>query len=153
MHSSPDLVNGDQHDGNGWIVVDEPAARKIPARLESHDGLDLEVLLLSWLVVLLRVQDEGQASFEWSLKAADDELMSSSVSCSSNDLVHSLDVNITDAKARFAEHLATAWKTHEAANTECLSLLVSTRSLSQAPKKFGEDVSHHPRSSPRPTEA
>lgn len=137
MGSITELMNDEQHDGNGWLVVDEPSPQLVSERTQIQGSLDLGVLLLSWMIVLLRVQDDGQVAFEWSLAAPDCDSISTVVPFSSNEVVHSLDLSIADAKARISKHIDSVRQ----AEDESATLLVSTRSLSRAPKQYGEDVS------------
>ncbi|ODM24093.1 hypothetical protein SI65_01683 [Aspergillus cristatus] len=61
-----DLLSNDNTDGNDFSsfnVVDLAADG-----LATPTGMEEEIILLSWLIVLLRTREDGQISFEWTHK-------------------------------------------------------------------------------------
>ncbi|KAE8154162.1 Nonribosomal peptide synthetase 4 [Aspergillus avenaceus] len=97
-----------------------------------------EIVLLSWLIVLLRSQEDGQIRFEWAYKSQDekdkDELPKRSLSM--GEVMTGLQSKIGEVASAIRQHIATDVVVNPAAT----SLLLSTGPLSRT----SDDITTEP---------
>lgn len=109
-------------------------------------ALRADVLLTSWLLVLMRTKEERQASFEWAYDGWDDDDVHQRVArCLSTDEVLpglNLDSSLGDATQIALRHHASSVK-DLCTPTSCPKyLLLSTGSLSKTSDDAQDEVSH-----------
>ncbi|PKX91457.1 nonribosomal peptide synthase SidD [Aspergillus novofumigatus IBT 16806] len=88
-------------------------------------GMTDEVVLLSWLIVLLRTREGGRIGYEWAYKYPEEEPVPRSLAM--NEVVAGLQTSVKETAAAVARHIATDASSHWTP----ASLLLSTSSLSQ----------------------
>ncbi|OAL18531.1 hypothetical protein AYO22_10508 [Fonsecaea multimorphosa] len=103
----------------------------------SPTGLREEILLLAWLLVLLRTQDEGQVWFDWAYKGQGngdpDEPVKRRLIM--DELKIGLQDNVGQVGARIAGHITACTQAQLPDGSNPVSLLVSTSSLSHTPEE------------------
>ena len=102
-------------------------------------GMRDEILLLSWLVVLLRTQESGQVSFEWAYGNRGNAVEHEAVSqCLSTDVMTDLQGPVEQSVTAMSRY------TKKITANDALSpvpILLSTSSLSRNSEKAKDDVS------------
>lgn len=114
---------------NGLSVFEiQSSGSEHPSTASSYD-----VLLLSWLLVLLRTREDGRASFEWSFRCQkENEYQTPNTHLSTDDVLTDSQLHGSFAQAieRVSRHIKTnAPRLHTAKHNET-SIIVSTASLS-----------------------
>ncbi|OQD81856.1 hypothetical protein PENANT_c025G09152 [Penicillium antarcticum] len=106
----------------------------------SPTGMKEEVVLLSWLIVLLRSREDAQITYDWTYKHGADYVASETVNkLSMNEVMSGLQSNVGEVGATIARNIATASQ----ATSNPASLVLSTSSLSREPAETkDEDVLH-----------
>lgn len=114
---------------------------------ETHSPLiasSNEVLLLSWLLVLLRTQEDGRASFEWSSRNLKDgvEHQTSNIRLSTDDVLTEshLQSSFSQAAEAVSRHIKANAPALHAAGPNEVSIFVSTGSLSHEPDNNDHEV-------------
>src|SRR3569833_320740 len=96
-----------QHvDGNGFksfkmlgLAADQPSA---------PTGMKDEILLLSWLIVLLRTREDSQICYEWAYKShCGGDIDPVSVRLSADDVMTGLPSQVGEVAAAISRHIAT----------------------------------------------
>lgn len=98
----------------------------------TPSGMKEELLLVSWLIVLLRTREDGQASFEWAYKGDEP---SPANRCLSTEVMADLRSSVGQTAAAIARKRTT---TPETAPSRSLALLLSTSTLSQTTEEPNE---------------
>ncbi|KAF7590342.1 Non-ribosomal peptide synthetase [Aspergillus hancockii] len=101
-------------------------------------GMKEELVLLSWLLVLLRTREGGQIRFDWAYKGSEEEPVNECLAM--DDVMKGLQSNVGETAAAIAHKIATAVPRHPAAPT---SLLLSTGSLAQTSEGATEEGALH----------
>lgn len=107
--------------------------------LATPTGLKDEIILLSWLIVLLRTREDGQISFEW---AHNDRVNESGIrSLSMGEVMPGgLGSTLGQTTEAVSQHVATS-SPGERSISEPASLLLSTGALSISPDQVKDNVS------------
>ncbi|KAJ5678032.1 uncharacterized protein N7477_003665 [Penicillium maclennaniae] len=102
-------------------------------------GMDEKIVLASWLLVLLRTQEDGRASFEWTYKGEEDGGEMEPVhSVSSDQVMPSLQSNIGQVAAAISNQIERVASSPRASS----SLVLSTSSFSQTTEGTDQDALH-----------
>ncbi|KFY06512.1 hypothetical protein V492_08014 [Pseudogymnoascus sp. VKM F-4246] len=120
-------VEGD----NGFRYFEVAGLASDPAL--SLTGMKDEILLLSWLIVLLRTCESGQVSFDWTNTSSEDcsEYEQDIRSLSTDNLAAGLQTNIADAATIISHSIAAVEPNRRKPKSSPGSLFVSTSSLSK----------------------
>lgn len=112
----------------------------------SLTGMKDEILLLSWLIVLLQTREGGQLSFDWAYKNSEDGLEHKleTRSLSADEVVTGLQNNITDTAAEISRRITTPEPSQRIPKSSPGSLLLSTSSLSKTSVGAKDEVSEWP---------
>lgn len=102
----------------------------------NTDGLESEITLLSWLVVLLRTREDTQFWFEWAYQSEDDE-EAPAYRVHVGEIVTDLNATVKDTLAKLSRHVKQAGPSPSAPS----SLLLSTASLARTSSEILEEVS------------
>lgn len=102
-------------------------------------GMREEVLLLSWLIVLLRTQEGGQVSYEWAYGNRENAVAHEAVSqCLSTDVMTNLQNTVGQSAATISPHVK---RTTTKSMFSPMTILLSTSSLSRKSEKAKDEVS------------
>jgi hypothetical protein len=101
----------------------------------SPTGMRDEIVLLSWLIVLLRTREGGQIRYEWAYRRAGEEPVPRSLAM--NEVVAGLQSSVRETAVAVSRHIATDAPSQSAP----ASLLLSTSSLSQTSEEAKDEVS------------
>ena len=112
------------------LTADEPA---------TPTGMREEILLISWLIVLLRTREGGQIRYDWAYKGREHEPVKGCLSM--GELVTGLQDSIGQATAAISQHIKTVVSSEGATLSSPASLLLSTGSLSQTSEDVKDEVS------------
>ncbi|TGO58604.1 hypothetical protein BCON_0053g00390 [Botryotinia convoluta] len=112
----------------------------------TRTGMREEILLLSWLIVLLRIQDEGsQISYDWAYKTREDSFEHEPVKgyLSLGEVMKTSQDNVQQVSLEISHHITKVASSQDAAISSSVSLLLSTSSLSQTSEEaIDEGVLH-----------
>lgn len=116
------------------LAADEPTT---PTSMKE------EVLLISWLIVLLRTRDSGQVQYEWAYKGRDNGAEQEPVKAclSMGELLTGLQDSVGQATAAISQHVKTVTSSECTTVSNPASLLLSTGSLSQTSEDVKDEVS------------
>lgn len=101
----------------------------------SPTGMRDEIVLLSWLIVLLRTREGGQIRYEWAYRYPEEEPVPRSLAM--NEVVAGLQTSLKETAAAVSRHIAADVPSQSAP----ASLILSTSSLSQASEEAKDEVS------------
>lgn len=118
------VPNGDS--GSSFEVVGFASDEATPT------GMREDILLLSWLVLLLRTREDGNISFEWAY-----DMLGTSNRLSMNEVVKGLEDRIVNVSAAMRQHI----KTTAPSERTSTSLILSTSTFSQNSEEVKEEVS------------
>lgn len=105
-------------------------------------GMREEVLLLSWLIVLLRTQEGGEVSYEWAYGSRDNAVEHQAVSeCLSTDVMTDLQSTVGQSAAAISRHIK---RTTTKSILSPAPILLSTRFLSRKSETATDEVSKSP---------
>lgn len=140
-----DLLSG-QPDGDGFRAfnVNGLASDEVTPQTDMTTGMREETLLLSWLIVLLRVREEGsQISYDWAYKSREDhfELEPVKGRLSLDEVTTELHNNVGQVTSKVSQHINKVRSSQDAAISSPVSLLLSTSSLSQTSEEANDEVS------------
>ncbi|QSZ30080.1 hypothetical protein DSL72_004600 [Monilinia vaccinii-corymbosi] len=115
--------------------------------LASHEtntptGMREEILLLSWLIVLLRTREEGsQISSDWAYKIREENYKLKPVlgRLSFDEVTTGLQNNVRQVTSNVSHHIAKVISGRETTISRPVSLLLSTGSLSQTPEEAKDE--------------
>jgi hypothetical protein len=137
-HDHLSAISGSEYDGSvSFQILDDTGDQELPPT-----GIRDEILLLSWLIVILRTQDSGQISYEWAygIQATDTEAQPVVRRLLMKDVVVDLKEEIRNAAEATARHVMDVSQ-REHTTTIPISLLLSTGSLSRTEEGGQEKVS------------
>jgi hypothetical protein len=104
----------------------------------SPTGMKEEIVLLSWLMVLLRSREDAQITYDWTYKNCAEYVVSEPVNkLSMEEVMSGLQSNVGEVGATIARKLAT----NSEAALNPASLVLSTSSLSREPAEAKDEVS------------
>lgn len=135
-----DTSSGGQADGDGFrsfkIVGLAPDQTNLT-------GMRDEIILLSWLIVLLRTQESGQICFNWAYKDQENGFEHQPVSnrLSTDEVMTAPQSNVAQIGSTIYHHITTVAPSQSTAITSPSSLLLSTSSLSQSSEDSKDKVS------------
>jgi len=105
-------------------------------------GMRDEIVLLSWLLVLLRIREDGQICYEWAYqRRCGGDLDPVSVRLSADDVLTGLPSQVGEVAAAVAHHIATLAPRPSPSASAPVSLLLSTSSLSSVSSGGTDQVS------------
>jgi hypothetical protein len=109
-------------------------------------GMRDEILLLSWLIVLLRTREDGQINYEWAYKGRGDgaEHEEEIRRLSADEVMTGLQSNTAETAVAISRHVAAAAPNQCIDLTSPQSLLLSTGSMSQKTENGRDEVSEWP---------
>lgn len=138
------LSKGEAADSNGFRYFEVTGLAS--DQTLSLTGMKDEILLLSWLIVLLRTREGGQISFDWAYMSPEDgfEHEPETRSLSTDEVVTGLLCNITDTAAVISRFITTAEPSQRIPKSSPGSLLFSTSSLSKTSEGAKDEVSEFP---------
>lgn len=109
----------------------------------SSTGMKEDLILLSWLVVLLRTREDRQACFDWAYTSranwVEHELVNRRLS--TNDLMTTLESSVSQVSAAISKHMETTASSLSTPIPGPMSLLLNTCSLSQSSEDVQDEVS------------
>lgn len=115
---------------------------------QTLTGMKEEILLLSWLLVLLRTREDGHTCYEWIHKNPEQEFQddyeSTKRTISMDTVMPGLQSNVRQVTASIFHCIIAAAPNEPATTFSPLSLLLSTSTLSRASKEVEEKVSEYP---------
>ena len=100
-----------------------------------------EIVLLSWLIVLLRTREDGRASYEWTYQSHGD-LSNTEVAfkLSTAEVLPKLQNSVGDTLASISCYIENVKENLRPAESSSTSLLLSTGSLSESADSAKDDV-------------
>jgi fusarinine C synthase len=106
-------------------------------------GMKDEIVLLSWLIVLLRTREEGIVSYEWNYQCNSNgiEYNRKHESLSTDQIIPDLQNTVEQATTSIAGCITTDALGQNAYTGGPASLILSTSSLSQTAEKSNDEVS------------
>jgi hypothetical protein len=115
----------------------------VTTRTVTMTGMKDEILLLSWLIVLLRTREGGQISFDWAYKHpandSTDEPVRSRLT--EDEVLPKLQDTVRQSAAAIASHIASAPSSQQhTVESGPVSLLLSTGPLSQSSSEVQDEV-------------
>lgn len=134
-----DLLSG-QPDGEGYRSFNMNSLSSDHA--VTPTGMREEILLLSWLIVLLRTREEGsKISYDWAYKSRDDnfELEPVKGRLSLDEVTTELQNTVGQATSEISFHISKVASSQDAAISNSVSLLLSTSSLSQTSEEAKDE--------------
>lgn len=150
-----DDLQGQHSPGNGFVDLlpgqpDSEGFRAFNVKGLSFDqiftptGMREEILLLSWLIVLLRIQDEGsQISYDWAYKTRENDFEHEPVKgcLSLGEVMKTSRDNVRQVTSEISHHITKIASSQDVAISSPVSLLLSTSSLSQTSEEAIDEVS------------
>lgn len=107
-------------------------------------GMKDEILLLSWLIVLLRTREGSQVHYEWAHKSQENRVERETAhSLSMSEVIPQLQTSVSEAAAAISRHIATVKLSEGAAQFSSALLLLSSGSLSRASEQCTDGVSYN----------
>jgi hypothetical protein len=127
-------------DRNAFRTFD--VADLAPGQVTTSTGMKVEIILLSWLLLLLRNQEDSQVSFEWAYRdATHDPHNEPRVRClSMNEVIPTLQCKIRQVAAAISHHIKDVAPDKDG-TTATSSLFLSTNHLSQTSNAATMEVS------------
>lgn len=100
-----------------------------------------EVVLLSWLIVLLRTREDGHVGYEWAYQTQGDSPNGGGTNkLSTDEVLPKLQDNVRETLSSISRHIENAKGRFETAESSYTSLLLSTGSLSESSDGTNNDV-------------
>lgn len=114
-----------------------------PGNCGTPTGMRDEIILLSWLIVLMRTQESSAVRFEWQYQGSEAVLGNGDAvrSLSPNEIMTGLQSHIGQAAAMLAGTIPLITKMQQSKLATGPSLQLSTASLSRSPDDATDDVS------------
>jgi hypothetical protein len=100
-----------------------------------------EIVLLSWLIVLLRTREDERASYEWTYQSHGDvSITEVAFKLSTDEVLPKLQNSVGDTLASISRHIENVKGNLRPAESSSTSLLLSTGSLSESADSAKDDV-------------
>jgi len=114
-----------------------------PGNCGTPTGMRDEIILLSWLIVLMRTQESSAVRFEWQYQGSEEVLGSGDAvrTLAPNDAMIGLQSHIGQAAAMLAGEIPSITETQESQIAIRPSLRLSNASLSQSSDDATDEVS------------
>ncbi|KAJ5606380.1 AMP-binding enzyme [Penicillium lagena] len=110
-------------------------------RASTPTGMREEILLLSWLIVLLRTQESGRISYEWAYGSRGNAVEHEAVNqCLSTDVMTDLQSTVGQSAATISRHIK---RTTTKSIFSPVSILLSTRFLSRKSETATDEGALH----------
>lgn len=134
------ISSGGQADGDGFRsfkIVGLAPDQTTPT------GMREEIILLSWLIVLLRTQENSQICYDWAYKDQENGLEHEPVSkrLSTDEVMTAPQSNVSQIGSAIYRHISTVATSQSTGTSSPSSLLLSTSSLSQSSEGPKDKVS------------
>ncbi|KAB8074309.1 hypothetical protein BDV29DRAFT_156789 [Aspergillus leporis] len=143
IHDQDPLNNGSTDVlGNGDDFSSFEVASLAADQTATPTGMREELVLLSWLLVLLRTREGGQIRFYWAYKGSGHEPLTGSLSID-EVMTTGLQSNIGQTAAAISRQIATVASSQPEAAAGPVSLLLSTGSLSQTSEGATDEGALH----------
>lgn len=126
---------------NGTSARSFKVAGLISDQVSTPTCMKEEIVLLSWLIVLLRTREDGRASYEWAYQSQGDVSNSEVANkLSTDEVLPRLQENVGDTLASISHHTENAKGNLKIAESSPTSLLLSTGSLFESTDSTKDDV-------------
>jgi hypothetical protein len=114
-----------------------------PYNCGTPTGMRDEIILLSWLIVLMRTQESSSVRFEWRYQGSAEVLGGGDdvQTLTPNEVTIGLQSHIGQAAAMLAGEIPSITETQQTSFSDRPSLLISNGSLSQSSEDATEEVS------------
>ena len=114
-----------------------------PGNCGTPTGMRDEIILLSWLIVLMRTQESSAVRFEWQYQGSEDVLGNGDAvwTLAPNDVIIGLQSHIGQAAAMLAGTIPSITQTQQSKLANRPSLRLSNASLSQSSDDATDEVS------------
>ncbi|RMJ28839.1 non-ribosomal peptide synthetase [Aspergillus sp. HF37] len=126
-------------DGAGFMCFNVAG---LAADRSTPTGMREEVLLLSWLIVLMRTREDSQVSYEWDYKGRESGSAQTVQCLLADEMMAGLHSSVGQVAEEISRRVATVSPDQRAGTSGRVSLLLSTGSLSQAPETKDEGILH-----------
>lgn len=138
LNGSADVLAKDQPNGIGTRSF--KVAGLIADQVSTPTGMREQIVLLSWLIVLLRTREDGRISYEWAYQtqgySPNGEVVNK---LSTEEVLPRLQDNVGDSLAAISRHIENV-KGNLTAESSSMSLLLSTGSLLKSSDSAKNDV-------------
>lgn len=104
-------------------------------------GMKEEILLLSWLIVLLRTRENSQITYDWAYQQQNVVRHESASKLLMSNLVTGLQNRVRDVATAIAYHVSIAGQNFPQAGSSSTSLILSTDSLASPSNDTKDEVS------------
>lgn len=142
-HGGPGLekVNGTHTKDYGIASVEVVGVSSEPASPTTPATTTAEILLISWLIVLLRTREDGQVSYEWAYKTESSAEVepATTMRLSTAEILPDLESTVEQVASTIAGNVVINSSRELPSLHAGGSLLLSTGSLSQPNAKTGQD--------------
>lgn len=132
--------------GHGSVGITKSLEASDDSRSFEIDGLESDeatptrmkedILLLSWLVLLLRTREGRQISFEWAYN-----LSGESIQLSMSEVVKNMEDDIEKISAAIRQQTSAALPDDKVSASSPIPLILSTSTFSQTSEEVKEEVS------------
>lgn len=134
IHNAPNGIEKLPADANGNFSSFQ-VAHLVSEQATTPTGMKEEIVLLSWLMVLLRSREDSQISYDWSYKDVADDAQPASVNkLVMNEVMKGLQSNVGEVATAISRNITTG-------ASSPASLVLSTSSLSRTSEEAKDDVS------------
>lgn len=129
---------------NGTRARSFKVAGLVSDQISTPTCMKEEIVLLSWLIVLLRTREDGRISYEWAYQSQRD---SSNIGwtnkLSTDEVLPKLQDKVGEALTSISRHIENVKGSLKTAESSSTSLLLSTGSLSESFDGMNNDVSEY----------
>ncbi|EAW12140.1 nonribosomal peptide synthase SidD [Aspergillus clavatus NRRL 1] len=105
---------------------------------QTLTGLREDIVLLSWLIVLLRTREAGHIRYEWSYTGQEEEPVATTLSM--DEVMTGLQSTLAETAVAISRHIATVASPQGVKMSTPLSLLLSSGSLSKTSEEAKDEV-------------
>ncbi|KAJ5258817.1 hypothetical protein N7524_010373 [Penicillium chrysogenum] len=136
IHNAPNGIEKLPADANGNFSSFQ-VAHLVSEQATTPTGMKEEIVLLSWLMVLLRSREDSQISYDWSYKDVADDAQPASVNkLVMNEVMKGLQSNVGEVATAISRNITTG-------ASSPASLVLSTSSLSPTSEEAKDDGMLH----------
>jgi hypothetical protein len=134
IHNAPNGIEKEPTDANGDFSSFK-MTHLASEQITTPTGMKEEIVLLSWLMVLLRSREDSQISYDWSHKDFANGVEPESVNkLLMNEVMKGLQSNVGDVATAISRNISTG-------ASSPASLVLSTSSLSRTSEEAKDEVS------------
>ncbi|KAE8381663.1 hypothetical protein BDV26DRAFT_72260 [Aspergillus bertholletiae] len=140
---SAGISSAGQADGDGFTTFE--VAGLAANDVSTPTGMREDILLVSWMVVLLRTHEGGQIQYDWAYKNQEQDAGREPVKThfSMGELVTGLQESVGRTTTAICQYIKTVASSRSATVSSPDSLLLSTGSLSQTPEDVKDEGAIH----------